>query len=100
MKPDKEVKAKPGPFDIDKDGKVTPPHKWEEQFKGRAGPPPAEKLRERIRFLRRMCKDAVVGQTKSWKREIDWRMRQLEMQEEPGDMEIKEDQGGDAEHQK
>lgn len=79
-------------FDVDKDGKVTPAHKWEEQFKGRPGPPPADKLRARIKFLKSMIASSVVGKTKSWQREIDWRLRQLELQEEPGDMEIQEDQ--------
>jgi hypothetical protein len=58
-------------------------HRWEQQFKvkgERPGPPPPEKLRERIAELEKAIADAEAGGRRpvsAWAREIEWRRRQL-----------------------
>jgi len=85
-------------FNVRDDGTPTAAHTWDEQFlplrrQGHTGPPPAEKLRERIAQLAAAA-EQWPGHKAShgWAREWAWRVAQLQVR-------IKEESDADAERQ-
>ena len=92
---------RPKEFDYDRtaDGRPTSSHIWEEKFfaAGHKGPPPIDDLKKRIVQLKLAITERPNGPImQGWQLELEWRIRQLELQELTRG---KEADRGDSEHQ-